>query len=211
MSAKVSLDDKYTLDHGRVFISGTQALVRLPLMQLERDRAAGIDTACYITGYRGSPLAGLDQQLSAAKKFFATKPIVFQPAVNEDTRRDRGLGKPAGWDYMGPPNTQAYLPCGTERDRGWIVPATLCAMAILPARPRSAASCCSLATITPASHRQPVIERVCLRRCHDSGAEPGRRTGNHRFWNLRLGTLTLQRLLGSAEMRERHGRSHGIG
>jgi indolepyruvate ferredoxin oxidoreductase len=84
MSPKPSLDDKYTLDRGRVFISGTQALVRLPLVQLERDRAAGIDTACYITGYRGSPLAGLDQQLSAAKKFYATKPIVFQPAVNED-------------------------------------------------------------------------------------------------------------------------------
>jgi indolepyruvate ferredoxin oxidoreductase len=84
MSMTMSLDDKYTLDRGRVFISGTQALVRLPLIQLERDHAAGNDTACYITGYRGSPLAGLDQQLSAAKKFYADKPIVFQPAINED-------------------------------------------------------------------------------------------------------------------------------
>jgi indolepyruvate ferredoxin oxidoreductase len=70
MSQKASLDDKYTLERGRVFISGTQALVRLPLVQLERDRAAGVDTACYITGYRGSSLAGLDQQLAAAKKFY---------------------------------------------------------------------------------------------------------------------------------------------
>jgi indolepyruvate ferredoxin oxidoreductase len=84
MSTIISLDDKYTLDRGRVFISGTQALVRLPLIQLERDHAAGNDTACYITGYRGSPLAGLDQQLSAGKKFYAEKPIVFQPAINED-------------------------------------------------------------------------------------------------------------------------------
>jgi indolepyruvate ferredoxin oxidoreductase len=84
MSPPVSLDDKYARDHGRVFISGTQALVRLPLMQLERDRAAGFDTACYITGYRGSPLAGLDRQLAAGKKFFDGKPIVFQPGLNED-------------------------------------------------------------------------------------------------------------------------------
>jgi indolepyruvate ferredoxin oxidoreductase len=84
MPTIISLDDKYTLDRGRVFISGTQALVRLPLIQLARDHAAGNDTACYITGYRGSPLAGLDQQLSAGKKFYAEKPIVFQPAINED-------------------------------------------------------------------------------------------------------------------------------
>ena len=84
MSQPVSLDDKYARDGGRAFISGTQALVRLPLMQLERDRAAGLDTACYITGYRGSPLAGLDRQLAAAKKFFDGKPIVFQPGLNED-------------------------------------------------------------------------------------------------------------------------------
>jgi indolepyruvate ferredoxin oxidoreductase len=64
MAARVSLDDKYALDRGCVFISSTQALVRLPLMQLERDHAVGLNTAGYITGYRGSPLAGLDQQLS---------------------------------------------------------------------------------------------------------------------------------------------------
>ena len=84
MSKPVSLDDKYARDGGRVFISGTQALVRLPLMQFERDRAAGLDTAGYITGYRGSPLAGLDRQLAAAKTLFDGKPIVFQPGLNED-------------------------------------------------------------------------------------------------------------------------------
>ena len=69
------MDDKYSLDRGCVFISGTQALVRLPLMQLERGHAAGLNTAGYITGYR-VPLAGLDQQLSVEKKFYANKPIV---------------------------------------------------------------------------------------------------------------------------------------
>ncbi len=82
--ASVTLDDKYTLQSGRVFITGTQALVRLPIMQHLRDRAAGITTGCYISGYRGSPLGGYDQQLWAAKKHLAAHNIVFQPGVNED-------------------------------------------------------------------------------------------------------------------------------
>ena len=80
----VSLDDKYTLDTGRIFITGTQALVRMPMMQHLRDRAAGHDTACYVSGYRGSPLGGYDQQLWNAAKFLEAHQIVFQPGVNED-------------------------------------------------------------------------------------------------------------------------------
>jgi indolepyruvate ferredoxin oxidoreductase len=80
----VSLDDKYTLENGRIFITGTQALVRLPMMQHLRDKAAGYDTACYISGYRGSPLGGYDQQLWSAAKFLEQHQIVFQPGVNED-------------------------------------------------------------------------------------------------------------------------------
>ena len=82
--SSVTLDDKYTLQSGRVFLTGTQALVRLPIMQHLRDRAAGITTGCYISGYRGSPLGGLDQQLWAAAKHLAAHNIVFQPGVNED-------------------------------------------------------------------------------------------------------------------------------
>ncbi|HYL17806.1 MAG TPA: indolepyruvate ferredoxin oxidoreductase family protein [Burkholderiales bacterium] len=80
----VSLDDKYALETGRIFITGTQALVRLPMMQHLRDKAAGFDTAGYISGYRGSPLGGYDQQLWSAKKFLGQYQIVFQPGVNED-------------------------------------------------------------------------------------------------------------------------------
>jgi len=82
--SSVALDDKYTLQSGRVFITGTQALVRLPIMQHLRDRAAGITSGCYISGYRGSPLGGFDQQLWAAGKHLAAHNIVFQPGVNED-------------------------------------------------------------------------------------------------------------------------------
>ncbi len=82
--AAVSLDDKYTAQSGRVFLTGTQALVRLPMMQRQRDAAAGLNTAAFISGYRGSPLGGLDQSLWSAKRFLAQNHIRFQPGVNED-------------------------------------------------------------------------------------------------------------------------------
>jgi indolepyruvate ferredoxin oxidoreductase len=80
----VTLDDKYRLDHGRAFMTGTQALVRLALMQRERDIAAGLDTRGFISGYRGSPLGGFDKELWRAKSWLKDEGIVFKPGVNED-------------------------------------------------------------------------------------------------------------------------------
>ncbi len=80
----VTLDDKYTLEKGRVYISGTQALVRLPMLQKARDLKAGLNTAGFISGYRGSPLGALDQSLWKAKKHLQAHDVVFQPGVNED-------------------------------------------------------------------------------------------------------------------------------
>ena len=82
--ASVTLDDKYTLDRGRAFMSGTQALVRLPMLQRVRDQAAGLNTAGFITGYRGSPLGGIDQACWKARKHLDRHQVVFQPGVNED-------------------------------------------------------------------------------------------------------------------------------
>lgn len=82
--SEVSLDDKYTVETGRVYLSGTQALVRLPLMQKARDEAAGLNTAGFISGYRGSPLGAYDQALWQAKAHLKQRDIVFQPGVNED-------------------------------------------------------------------------------------------------------------------------------
>ena len=79
-----TLDDKYTLASGRAFMSGVQALVRLPMLQRQRDAAVGLNTAGFISGYRGSPLGGYDQSLWAAKKHLAAQNIVFQPGVNEE-------------------------------------------------------------------------------------------------------------------------------
>ncbi len=80
----VTLDDKYTAPRGRVFLTGTQALVRLTLMQRQRDLAAGLNTAGFVTGYRGSPLGGLDQALWRAKRHLKDHHIHFTPGVNED-------------------------------------------------------------------------------------------------------------------------------
>jgi indolepyruvate ferredoxin oxidoreductase len=89
--AAVTLDDKYLLDRGRVYLTGTQALVRLPIMQRQRDTAAGLNTGCFIAGYRGSPLGGFDQALWSARRFIESNHIKFQPAINEE------LGATAVW------------------------------------------------------------------------------------------------------------------
>ncbi|EDP66736.1 indolepyruvate ferredoxin oxidoreductase [alpha proteobacterium BAL199] len=82
--AEVSLDDKYVLDRGRVFLTGVQALVRLPLIQRRRDVAVGKNTGCFISGYRGSPLGGYDQQLWRAGKLLKQHHVHFQAGVNEE-------------------------------------------------------------------------------------------------------------------------------
>ncbi|MEO7548639.1 MAG: indolepyruvate ferredoxin oxidoreductase family protein, partial [Ramlibacter sp.] len=80
----VTLDDKYSLDYGRAFMSGVQALVKLPMLQRLRDAQQGKNTAGFISGYRGSPLGGYDQALWKASKYLKAQNIVFQPGVNEE-------------------------------------------------------------------------------------------------------------------------------
>ena len=84
MLQAVSLDDKYALESGHAFMSGVQALVRLPLMQAARDRRAGLNTAGFISGYRGSPLGNYDDALGKAHRFLSAAGIRFQPGINED-------------------------------------------------------------------------------------------------------------------------------
>ena len=80
----VTLDDKYSLDYGHAFMSGVQALVKLPMLQQLRDKLQGKNTAGFISGYRGSPLGGYDQALWKAAKYLKARNIVFQPGVNEE-------------------------------------------------------------------------------------------------------------------------------
>jgi indolepyruvate ferredoxin oxidoreductase len=80
----VTLDDKYTLPEGAAFMSGVQALVRLPMIVRQRDALQGKRTAAFISGYRGSPLGNYDQALWSAREHLAKQDIVFQPGVNEE-------------------------------------------------------------------------------------------------------------------------------
>ncbi|MBP1205445.1 indolepyruvate ferredoxin oxidoreductase [Duganella sp. 1411] len=83
-SDDISLDDKWTLERGRAFMTGTQALIRLPMMQRERDLKAGLNTAGYITGYRGSPVTSVDMTAMKAKKYLDAHHVKFHPGMNED-------------------------------------------------------------------------------------------------------------------------------
>ncbi|WBU60159.1 indolepyruvate ferredoxin oxidoreductase family protein [Paracoccus albus] len=87
-----ALEDRYEAEEGRVFLTGTQALVRILLDQARRDKAAGLNTAGYISGYRGSPLGAVDLELWRAKKRLAAHDITFLPAVNEDLGATAVLG-----------------------------------------------------------------------------------------------------------------------
>ncbi|PZP26236.1 indolepyruvate ferredoxin oxidoreductase family protein [Pseudomonas kuykendallii] len=89
--AEIRLDDKYRLATGHLYLTGTQALTRLPMLQRQRDLAHGLNTACFISGYRGSPLGGLDKSLWEAREFLQQNAIHFQPGVNEE------LGATAVW------------------------------------------------------------------------------------------------------------------
>ena len=86
------LADRYRRESGRVLLTGTQALVRIPLMQRTLDRAAGLNTAGYVSGYRGSPLGMVDQELWRAKRVLEENEIEFLPAVNEDLAATAILG-----------------------------------------------------------------------------------------------------------------------
>ncbi len=84
MSTPLSLEDKYVQQTGKALMTGIQALVRLPLMQRQRDLDSGLDTAGFISGYRGSPLGGFDQALWKARDHLKQHQVLFQPGVNED-------------------------------------------------------------------------------------------------------------------------------
>jgi len=89
--ADVRLDDKYRLATGHLYLTGTQALTRLPMLQKQRDEARGLNTAGFISGYRGSPLGNLDKSLWEARDYLQTHAIHFQPGINEE------LGATAVW------------------------------------------------------------------------------------------------------------------
>ena len=91
-TADYSLEDRYSRTEGRVFLTGTQALLRIVLDQRRRDRAAGLDTAGFVSGYRGSPLGGVDQEFARNADLVAAHDIRFLPAINEELAATAMIG-----------------------------------------------------------------------------------------------------------------------
>ena len=195
----VTLDDKYRLDRGRVYLTGTQALVRLPVMQRQRDAAAGLNTGCFISGYRGSPLGGLDQALWQARRLGESNHIEFQPAINEELgataiwgsqqlnlfpgARYDGVfamwyGKGPGVDRSGDALKHGNA-AGSARHGGVL---------LLAGDDHTCKSSTLRASV-----------RIRVHRRGDPGAEPVRGRGNPRFRPLRLGDVALFGLLGRAQ------------
>jgi indolepyruvate ferredoxin oxidoreductase len=132
----VSLDDKYTLDAARAYMTGIEALVRLPMLQHQRDRQRGLNTAAFISGYRGSPLGGVDQAFWRARRWLEPHNVVhFSPASTKSSQpppsgaASRPISSPAR-------ATTACLPCGTARGRASIA-AWTCSNMRMRSAPRS--------------------------------------------------------------------------
>ncbi len=106
--AKFSLDDRYTRETGIVYLTGIQALVRLPMDQVRRDRAAGMSTGAFISGYEGSPLGGYDMALARVRGLLAEHRIHFTPGVNEDLAATSVFGSQIA-EVVGPRNVDGII------------------------------------------------------------------------------------------------------
>ena len=207
----VSLDDKYDLAKDRVFVTGFQALVRLCLMQKERDRRAGLNTAGYVTGYRGSPLGTLDQQFMRAGARLKANDVLFHAGTNEDlaatalagtqTAELRGEGKFDGvfgmWYGKGP---------GVDRSGDAFRHANFAGTSEAWRRDRADGRRPHRGIL---HHRAPV--RVSFHRRHDPDPQPRRGAGDHGLRPLWLGDVSLHRRLDRARMDARDGKVHGGG
>ena len=192
--ARVTLDDKYTLQSGRIYLSGIQALVRLPMMQRRADRAAGLNTAGFISGYRGSPLGGYDNALWQARPLLDAHDICFQPGLMRTLPQRlcgaasrlacfgrQSRGRIGIWFGKGPVSTVRLTHCAT--------PIGLAPLRMVVCWPSPATT-----TGTVFDHRAP--ERAGVRSRDDADPLPGERTGISRSRPLWLCAVTVLRMLG---------------
>ena len=134
-----TLDHKYTRNEGRIYLSGVQALVRLPLMQRLRDAAEGIDSAGFVSGYRGSPLGGFDLELWRARKHLEAAKVKFTPGLNEDLGATMVWGTQQTNLFPGA-NVQGVFGMWYGKGPAWTAAATCSSMPMPPA-PRATAAC----------------------------------------------------------------------
>ena len=154
MLETVSLGDKYRLDADRALISGRQALVRLLLLQRALDRRDGLNTAGFVSGYRGSPLGRFDAELWKVQKTLPANDILFQPGLNEDLAMTAVAGTQQS-GFFPSARSMACSVCGMARGRESIAPAMRSNTPTSPGVSQGVASFSSSATIMRGSHRLP--------------------------------------------------------
>jgi hypothetical protein len=201
--AAVVLDDKYDFCSKaaeKLFLTGTQAASRscaCCLMQRERDRRAGLDTAGFVSGYRGSPLGGLDQQaLARPPSSFPLSDASFSSRASTRISPRPPAGARSRPSCAAKASSMACSASGTARGRASTAPATCSATPTWPAPRRTAACSRSWATTTRRILHQRASVGVPLRRRDDADPEPGGRAGDHRLRPLRLRHVALRRHLG---------------
>ena len=206
LATNVSLDDKYTAEEGRVFLTGLQALVRLPMTQMRRDRAAGLNTAAFISGYRGSPLGGYDQQLLKAKPFLDQWDVTSSPGSTRISPRPPS-GAPSRSAFRRARARMACLVSGTARARASTAPATCLSMQCRRHLANTAVCSVLPATTTP-PNPPPCRTRPTMISCRRSSRYSIRpRSMNSRIRPARHRHVALFRLLGRHEVHCRHRRN----
>ena len=156
----ITLDDKWTLERGRAFMTGTQALIRLPMLQRERDLKAGLNTAGYITGYRGSPVTSVDQTAMKAKKHLDAHHVKFHPGMNEDLAATAVWGTQQTNLFEDAKYDGVFKQVGLTRARVLTAAATCSSTRIMRGAPGTAAYWCWPATTTLQSRPPPPTSRT---------------------------------------------------
>ncbi len=207
----VSLDDKYELESGRVYLTGVQALVRLLILQRQRDAAAGLNTAGFVSGYRGSPLGGLDQSLWAAEKFLVPRAHQIPAGFERGPGGDVDLGQPAGQHVPGCEIRRCLLDVvregpGRRPLRRRVQARQLRRHVEARRRPGARRRRPRGQVVDAAAPIRPPVFRG-----DDAGALPVVGPGDHRSRPARLGDEPLFGTLGRLQMRVRHRRELGVG
>ena len=207
----VSLDDKFDLTKSFVFLNGVQAVLRMLLMQKERDRRAGLNTAGFISGYRGSPLGGFDLQLTRSGKCWREQHRI-QARPQRGTRRDRWSGARSRRRCAARAAMTASSRSGTARGRASTARGDALRHANLAGTSRHGRRSRADGR---RSHGQILdhgaSERIPFRRRDDPDPQSGGRAGNPRLRALRLGHEPLRRQLGRAQAGQGQHRIDGLG
>jgi indolepyruvate ferredoxin oxidoreductase len=199
LNRQVQLDDKYTIQTGRAYMTGIEALVRLPMLQQQRDQQRGLNTAGFISGYRGSPLGGVDQSLWQARDFLKRQNIHFQPGVNEELAATAVWGSQQNQLFKGSKFDGVFglwYGKGPGVDRSMDVIKHANAFGTAPKGGVLAVAgddhACKSSTLPNQSEHMFIGASVPV-------LAPGQRAGGSRPWIIWLGTFTIFRMLGSVE------------